>query len=197
MKYSSWLGLFLCIIASQTCFADTEMLGQTKAGELTLRLHREVKDGNFIAIEQQGREIQRIPLLQLEAGKQKIRFQDIDFDGHADLWLPGKPGAAALSEVYLFDAASKRFVHHDELSNLPCLEVNAKNKTVSGTCFREDACEKWTELYKFDAGSRLILTEKKGTYCIPGTADKEYFSYVQKYGKGKLIDSKIKTIKLK
>ena len=109
---------------------------------------------------------------------------DMNFDGHADLWVTGytdSQGRIRCSDVWLWDAPAKKYRFNKPLSAIPNLDVSVAQKTLEGgiancgcaaQCFyadryawqagklltiarREQDCERYRE-YRLDAKHALI-----------------------------------------
>jgi hypothetical protein len=75
---------------------------------------------------------------------------DMNFDGHADLWVTGYPdsqGRIRCSDVWLWDAQAKQYTFNKPLSAIPNLNVSLADKRIEGgiancgcaaQCFYED-----------------------------------------------------------
>ena len=109
---------------------------------------------------------------------------DMNFDGHADLWVTGytdSQGRIRCSDVWLWDAPAKKYRFNKPLSAIPNLDISVAQKTLEGgiancgcaaQCFhadryawqagklltiarREQDCERYRE-YRLDAKHALI-----------------------------------------
>lgn len=132
-------------------------------------------------------------LLENLSDNEKIEFTDINFDGQPDIIIRHPPsGQTQMSSVFIFDEKSKSFIKNEEISNIPCLTIDEKNKRVSGACFSSSNCDTWSEEYKFSKEGKLEITAMKGTYCAPSTGDA--YSYFETYNDGKISERKVAPI---
>lgn len=132
-------------------------------------------------------------LLENFSGNEKAECTDINFDGQPDIIIRHPPsGQTQMSSVFIFNEKSKSFIKNEEISNIPCLAIDEKNKRLSGTCFSSSNCDTWSEEYKFNTEGKLEITAMKGTYCDPSTGDA--YSYFEKYNDGKISERKVAPI---
>ncbi|MCP1603816.1 XAC2610-related protein [Pseudomonas citronellolis] len=132
-------------------------------------------------------------LLENLSDNEKIECTDINFDGQPEIIIRHPPsGQTQMSSVFIFNEKSKSFIKNEEISNIPCLEIDEKNKRISGTCFSSSNCDTWSEEYKFNKEEKLEITAMKGTYCDPSTGDT--YSYFEKYNDGKISKRKVAPI---
>jgi len=123
----------------------------------------------------------------------EIKCMDVNFDGEDDILIAHPPsGQVQMSSVYVFNTASATYEENTEISALPCLEVDAEKKTISGTCFSSSVCEHWTERYKYGKAG-LELSAMEGTYCDPATGTA--YSYLETYKNGKISERIVKELK--
>lgn len=124
---------------------------------------------------------------------EKAQCVDANFDGELDVVITHPPsGQVQMSSVYIFNASASKYEKNNELSALPCLEIDSQKKTISGTCFSSSVCEHWTERYTYQ-DSGLELSSMEGTYCDPATGDA--YNYSETYKNGKTIRRIVKKIK--
>ncbi|QYY31656.1 hypothetical protein K2O51_12540 [Cupriavidus pinatubonensis] len=121
-----------------------------------------------------------------------IRIEDLTFDGQMDLKILDTRGASQIFyKVYLYSNRDKAYIYSKELSEIPCLKVDAKKKQLVGTCFHVSACENWVERYSISPDGKLSLLERTGTYCEPNG---ETYQYSDHFKDGRRISSKVKKI---
>ena len=120
---------------------------------------------------------------QLKIGKQWIRgscsssgtgnlhalLLDMNFDGHADLWVTGytdSQGRIRCSDVWLWDASAKQYSFNKPLSAIPNLDISIADQRIEGgiancgcaaQCFYEDS-------YAWRA-DKLIATARREQDC--------------------------------
>lgn len=115
-----------------------------------------------------------------------IHCLDVNFDDEPDVVVSHPPsGQVKMSSVYIFDKTDGAYKKSEEISSLPCLEINSKKKRIAGACFSSSVCDHWSEQYRFTEGA-LELVSMKGTYCDPTTGDA--YSYFEKYEAGKVVE---------
>ncbi|MBC8639727.1 hypothetical protein IAG25_23110 [Caballeronia sp. EK] len=128
-----------------------------------------------------------------EVTRSDIKFEDFNFDGVTDLKVLRDRGAnQEFYDVYLYSKRSGLYQFNEEMSDLPCIEADAKRKEVIGACFHESACENWEEHYSITSKGKLSLVGKTGTYCVPTG---EAYAYTERYKNGKRISSQVREIK--
>jgi hypothetical protein len=117
-------------------------------------------------------------------------FEDLNFDGHADIKIFKSAGnVEKIYDVYLYNPRTRKYEFNEDFSNIPCIEADRKSRQVIGQCFHASACENWTERYSVDRTNRLHLRRRTGTYCDPSSG--AAFSYVDIFKDDKQISSKI------
>ncbi|UQV44986.1 hypothetical protein KIV45_25180 [Janthinobacterium lividum] len=94
---------------------------------------------------------------------------DMNFDGHADLWVTGyteSQGRIRCSDVWLWDASAKQYSFNKTLSAIPNLDINITDQGIAGgiancgcaaQCFYEDS-------YAWRA-DKLIATARREQDC--------------------------------
>lgn len=94
---------------------------------------------------------------------------DMNFDGHADLWVTGytdSQGRIRCSDVWLWDAPAKQYRFNKPLSAIPNLDISISDQKIEGgipncgcaaQCFYEDS-------YKWQA-NQLITTARREQDC--------------------------------
>ncbi|ANB73387.1 hypothetical protein AYM40_14210 [Paraburkholderia phytofirmans OLGA172] len=118
-----------------------------------------------------------------------VKFENLTSGGYEDLKVLNTRGASQeFYDVYLYSPKQGIYVFNKELSDIPCLQADAKRKQVIGACFHESSCENWEERYTLSARGVLSLIERRGTYCDP--TGQTYF-YVDRFKNGKHIYSKV------
>ncbi|MBK5125457.1 MAG: hypothetical protein P4N59_16090 [Negativicutes bacterium] len=121
-----------------------------------------------------------------------VKLEDLTFSGREDLKVLKTRGAAQeFYDVYLYSPKQGKYVFNKKLSDVPCLQADAKRRQVIGACFHESSCENWEERYTVSARGALSLIERRGTYCDP--MGKTY-SYVDRFKNGKKISSKVTSL---
>lgn len=112
---------------------------------------------------------------------------DMNFDGHADLWVTGytdSQGRIRCSDVWLWDAPAQKYVFDTSLSAIPNLNISIADKAIEGgiancgcaaQCFYEDSyawqarqlitiarreqdCERYRE-YRLNDKNDLVITK--------------------------------------
>lgn len=112
---------------------------------------------------------------------------DMNFDGHADLWITGytdSQGRVRCSDVWLWDASGKNYSFNKPLSAIPNLNIGMADQRIEGgiancgcaaQCFYEDSyawrakqlitiarreqdCERYRE-YRLNAQNDLIIVK--------------------------------------
>ena len=112
---------------------------------------------------------------------------DMNFDGHADLWVTGytdSQGRIRCSDVWLWDAQAKKYSFNKPLSAIPNLDIRLADQRIEGgiancgcaaQCFYEDSyawqannlitiarreqdCERYRE-YRVNKSNALILVK--------------------------------------
>ncbi|MOA36866.1 hypothetical protein D3C78_1584130 [compost metagenome] len=120
---------------------------------------------------------------------ESINCVDVNFDGEPDVLVEHPPsGQVKMSSVFIFHKKDNAFRKNEEISNLPCLEIDPKKKQIAGTCFSSSVCDHWSEQYRYIDNS-LELTSMKGTYCDPTTGDA--YSYLEIYENGQVIEKTV------
>ncbi|WP_322063375.1 XAC2610-related protein [Paraburkholderia sp. J63] len=121
-----------------------------------------------------------------------ISLENFTFGKYADLKILDTEGVSQkFYKVYLYDASSGLYKYSKELSALPCMQTDVKQKEIVGTCFHESACENWEERYTMSKTGKLALSEKSGTYC---DATGQGYFYTDTYKNDKKISSTIKPV---
>ncbi|MGK5037586.1 XAC2610-related protein [Janthinobacterium sp. LB3P118] len=94
---------------------------------------------------------------------------DMNFDGHADLWVTGytdSQGRVRCSDVWLWDTQAKQYSFNKPLSAIPNLDISIADKRIEGgiancgcaaQCFYEDS-------YAWRA-DKLIATARREQDC--------------------------------
>ena len=94
---------------------------------------------------------------------------DMNFDGHADLWVTGytdSQGRVRCSDVWLWDAPARQYSFNAPLSAIPNLEISMADQAIAGgiancgcaaQCFYEDS-------YAWQA-SKLITIARRAQDC--------------------------------
>lgn len=94
---------------------------------------------------------------------------DMNFDGHADLWVTGytdSQGRVRCSDVWLWDAQAKQYSFNQPLSAIPNLDIDIAEQSIEGgiancgcaaQCFYEDS-------YKWQA-NKLITIARRAQDC--------------------------------
>ncbi|MFK4136392.1 XAC2610-related protein [Pseudomonas luteola] len=109
----------------------------------------------------------------------QIKCRDVNFDGKLDILVEQPPsGRTQETKVYLFNKEKNEYIFNESISKLPCLSINKKEKTVSGSCFTSSACDRWSEKYSV-FNYYLKLIEVEGTYCDPASG--QTYKYIEKY----------------
>ena len=112
---------------------------------------------------------------------------DYNFDGHMDFSCFSTSGAATgFRAVFLFDPGKREFIQSETMSNLPCIDVDAEKKLVTGTCFHGSACENWQESYTVSGHDTLQPVRRWGTECGPASED-YYYVFETRYRNGEII----------
>lgn len=115
-----------------------------------------------------------------------VAVDDFNFDGNPDFSVFNSAGnVQVFDDVFLFDPNRQRFILNSKLSQLPCLTVDPKNKTVSGSCFHDSACNNWSETYTYEDG-KLVMQESEGTECTTPPSD-YYLEFHKHRDKGVLV----------
>ena len=116
-----------------------------------------------------------------------VKFDDLTFSGNKDLKILKTRGASQeFYDVYLYSKKQGIYVFNKEMSDIPCLQVDAKRKQLVGACFHESSCENWEERYTVGARGSLSLIERRGTYCDPSG---QTYSYIDRFKNGKQTSS--------
>jgi hypothetical protein len=124
---------------------------------------------------------------------ESVRVEDFNFDGYPDFSVFDTAGNVQIfHKVYLFDSRRMKFVLNEKLSELPCLEVDPKNRTVTGACFHGSACNNWTETYSYRRGT-LIMQESEGTECPEPAAGDAQHAYYYSFHTRRLHDRLVTT----
>lgn len=141
-----------------------------------------------------GSIIQVIELENSSNEESTITIADFNFDGADDISVSGDEGnVQRFSSVYLFSKSLGRFELSKQFSEIPCIAIDSKKKTVSGECFHASACENWVEKYSVGRQNKLNIIEKKGFFCEP--ANDRSYKYTERYRNGKLIQNRVTEIK--
>ncbi|MCC7703245.1 hypothetical protein IGS59_13390 [Janthinobacterium sp. GW460P] len=102
-------------------------------------------------------------------GKLHALLADMNFDGHADLWVTGytdSQGRVRCSDVWLWDAQAKQYSFNQPLSAIPNLDIDIAEQSIEGgiancgcaaQCFYEDS-------YKWQA-NKLITIARRAQDC--------------------------------
>lgn len=152
-----------------------------------LQIHKCTKDALCISHDQTTQKLEEENI-----EDSMITCRDVNFDGATDILVEHPPaGQIQMTSIFLFQKENKSYEKNEELSNLPCLEINPKEKTVSGVCFSSSACDRWSETYIFD-GNSLKIISTKGTYCDPSTGIA--YRYFENYKDGKVIDKQVERL---
>ncbi|WP_419469173.1 XAC2610-related protein [Burkholderia pseudomultivorans] len=150
-----------------------------------------ISDGHAYVTTPSGKR-QIISLKNCEDGLD-VKFIDLNFDGYSDLMMLRDGGAnQKFYDVYLYSKERDAYVFNKRLSEIPCLDVDARSKQLAGRCFHESACENWEEYYSVSKSGRISLVERKGTYCDP--VGGQGYSYVDRFRNGKRISSNSSTL---
>ena len=83
---------------------------------------------------------------------------DANFDGYQDLSMYGMSGGAgpnSTQNFFLFDPETRQFVFSQQLSDLPQITINSKNRTIESAS-RGGCCSHSSEKYRY-VGKRLVL----------------------------------------
>ncbi len=121
---------------------------------------------------------------------ESVQCIDINFDGYLDILVSHAPsGHMKMSSAFVFNNTDNIYEKNEEISSLPCLEVNSEKKYVSGTCFSSSSCDRWSEQYSF-RGDKLEIISIEGTYCDPSTGTA--YSYFESYSNGRIVEKKVK-----
>ncbi|WP_324709398.1 XAC2610-related protein [Pseudomonas citronellolis] len=68
-------------------------------------------------------------LLENLSDNEKIECTDINFDGQPDIIIRHPPsGQTQMSSAFIFNEKSKSFIKNEEISNIPCLEIDEKTR---------------------------------------------------------------------
>lgn len=98
-------------------------------------------------------------LFEIEYAQIGAVFQDMNFDGYKDLYIPCCTSGANLEGMaWLWDKESCKFVLSDELCEIYELTVDPDKKTVSGTDYAAEEGPLYTE-YEWKEG-KLIKTQE-------------------------------------
>ena len=98
-------------------------------------------------------------LFEIEIALPGAVFQDMNFDGYKDIYIPCCASTANLEGMaWLWNKKSEKFVLSDELSKICELTVDAEKKTVSGTDYTAEEGPLYTE-YEWKDG-KLLKTEE-------------------------------------
>lgn len=96
---------------------------------------------------------------------QVVSLVDANFDGHLDVVLPMQSGGAGpnyTNNVFLFNPKNQRFEWNEEISMLPQLSIDSKNKLIeSGQ--RNGCCEHSMTKYRWRNGRLLVVYEWQET----------------------------------
>ena len=91
---------------------------------------------------------------------------DVNFDGHADLWVTGytdSQGRIRCSDVWLWDAPAQKYAFDTTLSAIPNLNISMADKRIEGgiancgcaaQCFYEDS-------YAWQAGKLIAIARRE------------------------------------
>ncbi len=93
-----------------------------------------------------------------EPGADFLQLVDANFDGHPDIDIFGMSGGAgpnSTRNLFLFDAATRRFVFDETLSGLPQLHIDPRTRTIH-SAQRGGCCNHSSETYRY-IGGRLTL----------------------------------------
>ena len=122
---------------------------------------------------------------------------DMNFDGHADLWITGytdSQGRVRCSDVWLWDASGKNYSFNKPLSAIPNLNIGMADQRIEGgiancgcaaQCFYEDSyawrantlittarraqdCERYREYRLNDKNDLIIVKDEKIDSANPG-----------------------------
>lgn len=121
-----------------------------------------------------------------------ITMENFTFGKYADLKILDTEGASQkFYKIYLYDTSSGFYKYSRELSAIPCVQTDAKQKEILGACFHESACENWEEKYTMSKTGKLALVKRSGTYC---DATGQGYFYTDTYKNGKKISSTVKPV---
>lgn len=121
-----------------------------------------------------------------------ITMENFTFGKYADLKILDTEGASQkFYKIYLYDISSGFYKYSRELSAIPCVQTDAKQKEILGACFHESACENWEERYTMSNTGKLALVKRSGTYC---DATGQGYFYIDTYKNGKKISSTVKPV---
>lgn len=127
-----------------------------------------------------------------EISASDVSLENFTFGKYADLKILDTEGASQkIYKVYLYDTSSGLYKYNKELSDIPCVQTDAKKKEIIGACFHESACENWDERYTMGKDGKLALVKRSGTYC---DAAGQVFFYTDTFKNGKKTSSAVKPV---
>lgn len=80
-----------------------------------------------------------------------IQVQDVNFDGHPDIWMYAHSGGAGPNDgnnYYLFNPKTKKFEYNQQLSDLTQVSIDSETKTIE-SAFRDGCCHHGGATYTF------------------------------------------------
>ena len=176
-----------------TAYALCSAAPTHESTKLPIKLRIEKHEAALVLVVKYRGSDQTINLINPVEDINKIVVRDFNLDGKDDLGIPGDEGnVARYLDIYTYSSITRKFERNVALSELPCISVNERSRTVSGECFHTSACENWAETYKFRADDSLDLVRKKGFYCDPSTG--KSYKYISIFSGGKLLKNTIHQI---
>lgn len=176
--------LFLLVL---TVFSQNTLALQCLSGNKSFEIHQCKAEALCVSDDQK-----EYTLDYGDLSAESVKCIDINFDGYHDILVNHPPsGHMKMSSVFVFNSTDNIYEKNEELSRLPCLEVNSEKKHVSGTCFSSSSCDRWSEQYSFRDG-KLEITSIEGTYCDPATGTA--YSYFESYSNGRVIEKKVEEL---
>lgn len=133
-----------------------------------------------VEIDVNGKKRQEFFMGNLDASTLKI--DDYNFDGRLDFSFTGDQGIVRFLNVFVYNNRQGLFEKNLTLSEIPCLDIDKKNKLLIGACFHEGSCENWSEKYKVKPLNRLEVVYKERFICDPSTGNGYRFKEFYKSG---------------
>lgn len=174
--------VFLFFTSSLSAFAEKNTIATFKVGTKFIDIKIDDKnDAEPVEIFFDGEKRQEFFLENLDASTLKI--DDYNFDGRMDFSFAGDQGIVRFLHVFVYDTKQGLFKKNLTFSELPCLDIDKKNKLLIGACFHEGSCENWSEKYKVKPLNRLEVVYKEGFICDPSTGNGYRFKEFYKSGR--------------
>jgi hypothetical protein len=87
-----------------------------------------------------------------------VQLVDINFDGYRDLRVLNNTGSTGMNwyASYIYNPSSGKFKYHSELSRLPGIKVDIRNKQIV-TYNRGGYCDELMEYYKVVKGNLVLV----------------------------------------